>query len=118
VSLIALMDLFLILAFYVLSSLVFRFIVSQENDPGEVRPFWLMVEKFAEKFHVTKILYLVAAFFIIKVNVQIISETLISSLEPINIFMSINVLLVADVIAIVMAFGSKIALFKKETIEG
>jgi hypothetical protein len=117
-SYIALMDLFYILVSYIFISLVFRFIIRMVDDQGEVSPFWMVVEKYFMKFHISKIVYLIAAFFLLKANVIIISETLISDMQPIEIFGKINLMLVADVIAIIMAFGSRIALFQKERIEG
>jgi hypothetical protein len=114
ISYIALMDVFFIGAFYIFISLIFRF-AYKDDDPEEVSEFWIAVERFIERFHIMKIVYLVGAFLIIRFNLQIFSDVLNSHLAASVNFTKINLLIVANIAAMIVAFADKIALFQKVT---
>jgi hypothetical protein len=117
ISVISLIDLFFILVSYIIISLSFRLTDRWNKEAaGDTDPRWIHLENIFKKFHVIKILYLIAAFFIIQTNVQLISKFLTSNMQPIDIFGKINLLMVADIIAILIVY--RIALFENKAIEG
>lgn len=106
ISVIALTDLFYIFVFYIILNLVFKINDRWfQESTGEEDPRWKKVEKFTNKFHVMKILLAAAAFLIIRANIEFISKSLSSDMQPIDIFGKINLMMVADVIVIMFVLG-------------
>jgi hypothetical protein len=114
ISVIALTDLFYIVVFYIIMSLFFKVTDRWfQESTGEEDPRWKKVEKFINKFHVMKILSAAAAFLILRANIEIISNSISSDMQPIDIFGKINLMMVADVIAIMFVQGNRFPKVKK-----
>ena len=99
ITYVALLDLLFILFSYLTVKAAIKFLFNKDSQE-ETSPFWLKVESFIKRFHIMKVVYLIALFIIIRLDILVIADSITSDIKPLEILQKINVLLVGNVMAL------------------
>jgi predicted MFS family arabinose efflux permease len=99
----AFLDLVMIVVFYIVLSFVFK-LANKGNEQSETSPRWIKLHLFFKRYHLFKILYLIAAFFIIQMNLSVLSETIIENTTDLEKFMKLHLLIMGNAVVLMGVF--------------